>query len=170
MESKSFDDALVYLTESLEMKRERFGAVDNLSIAVTMENLAKCQCNRDQDGKLDPREYVEQALEIKKGSLGHKIGDNAGIAKTLSMAGHVFLKTGDSVKAEKFCRDSLKMTKILFGNNHPTLVEILVCLGQSLVNQGKQYEADDCFQKALDVAIRQQNPDLKDIVERLSKG
>ena len=43
----------------------------------------------------------------------------------------------------------MRMTTLLFGPTHPTLVDILSCPGQSLVNQQRYKEAKICFEKAV---------------------
>ena len=161
IEEKEYAKAHSNLEMSLNMKRNHFGDINHLSIATTLENFAKCLCNENENDLAV--EYVQDALQMKKSCLAGD-GNNAGIAKTLSIAGLIFEKTGDFQKAETFCLQSMRMTTLLLGPTHPTLVDILSCLGQSLVNQQRYKEAKIYFGKA--VAIKHQNTDLTAIVDK----
>ena len=143
IQSKDYTNAHVHLKEANAMHREIYGD-DHLLVAISSENLAKCLCNLNQGNRA--LDLVQQALEIKKASV-HEV-NNSGIAKTLAIIGLAFEKTDHFQEAEKFYLESMRMTKVVFGPNHPNIAEILFSLSELLIKQERKEEAENYSKEA----------------------
>ena len=143
IQSEDYTHAHVNLKEANAMHREIYGN-NHLLVAISSENLAKCLCNLNQGNRA--LDLVQQALEIKKASVDEV--NNSGIAKTLAIIGLAFEKTDHFQEAEKFYLESMRMTKVVFGPNHPNIAEILFSLSELLIKQERKEEAENYSKEA----------------------
>ena len=139
------------LEMALTIKKEVYADTDNVSIANTLENIARCLIHTKPNCIL-ALEYAQQALAMKKMRLGDV--NNRAIAKTLMVIGRCFEKSGNHPKATKYFMDSMRMMEVVFGPNHPYFVMILSSLGQSLSREGEYEKARLYLDKAMRLEIQ----------------
>ena len=145
--------------------------------------------------KLGPTHPKTLSALRRAGEVAHRIGDNAGVRKTVSTLWEI-VKTGISIAdpqvgeaidalaalhhnigdkkaASQLYEDSLALMKQALGPKHPQLANVMFSLGQSYHDQGMHGAALDAFKEAYEITSKkygQKSPQATKILDGMASA
>jgi serine/threonine-protein kinase len=136
------DSAEVLFRRAVEIRR-RFGAEEQVALAISLEALAGVLMRL---GSLEAADSaVSEALSIRRAVLpeGHYL-----IAGSVAMRGGILRRQGRPADAEPFHREALAMRIASFGEDHFIVAYSRNDLAITLQDQGREAEAEALFREA----------------------
>ncbi|MEM6291557.1 MAG: serine/threonine-protein kinase [Myxococcota bacterium] len=147
------DDASFAMFEDvIAMQSKRNGEnSDIVADLLTNRGALYIEAGRLQDANAD----LDRALSIRR-----VLGDDDGQSAVLSELANIALRQDDPARAETLARQSIKLRPKHQGEDHPMLSPALVIIGRAIAAQsGREAEARETFERALEVTRNAQGPD-----------
>lgn len=159
MDAKRLEEAVPMLRRSLDIVRARLGDT-HPTTAVRLNALAKAI---GHTGQLHEAEVLSRAAV----SIDEAGADTHALARDLSTLVGLLRAQNRWSECERLWRQLLDLKEQIFGASHPSIVEALNGLGETLRRLGRAREAEAPGRRALAILDASQAPGLEDLAGAL---
>jgi len=159
------EECLEAYNEVLRMRQNKFGP-DHLAVGATLSNIGDLHVKME-----NPHEAVvafKDSVRIRKMQQQKNPADIADIARALESLASASGKMGDWKQARNAYKESLRLKKLAYVEDHEEVIKTLDLLAMSLIEQGLFKDATEPVKEALELRRKRFGQNHDEVVSQLN--